>query len=188
MNQQLSPAPEAERAFTEFQLSTIEAMKVLAAAGLYTQLMMIVYSAIDAAGLLDAPLAQVDADGPSFKAWVTKYMAPEFTTDPNPEDLWGARCALLHAFGSESNLSRRAKAREVAAYWGAGDPQKVAARCQQVKTATGSDVVPMELSNFIAVFGRGFGQFALDFAEKCRTDPQWESRARKLVAHYLVST
>ena len=67
---------EAERAFGSFQRSTVEAMKVLAEAGLYTQLMMIMYGAIDAAGLLDAPLGTIDADGETFRDWVDKYMIP----------------------------------------------------------------------------------------------------------------
>ncbi|MBX7133918.1 MAG: hypothetical protein K1X67_14695 [Fimbriimonadaceae bacterium] len=177
---------EAERAFGSFQRSTVEAMKVLAEAGLYTQLMMIMYGAIDAAGLLDAPLGTIDADGETFRDWVDKYMIPGARLQASAADLWGARCALLHAYGAESKLSRNAKVREVAAYWSSSDPSIAQARCDEVKRMTGREVVPVELGALIEAFGAGFAQFASDFAGKCRADKRWEGRARKLVAHYRI--
>ena len=186
MNIRWYTSAEAQRAFDSFQRSTVDAIKVLAEAGLYTQLMMIIYGAIDAAGVLDAPLGKIDADGDTFKAWVDKYMKPGESIAASAADLWGARCALLHAHGAESKLSRNRRVREVVAYWGNSDRAVAQARCAEVKRATGREVVPVELGAFIGAFGAGFARFSSDFAEKCRADKRWEERAGKLVAHYHI--
>lgn len=182
----VDPSADAERAFDRFVRDTITALAVLSEAGLLTQMMIVMYSAIDAAGLLNAPLEQADADGNSFKAWVDEYILKDDKTGLTADDLWGARCAVLHTAGSESRLSRTGKAREVAFFLGHED-EASRTRLFETVAMTGRNLVAVDLNEFIGLFGAGLGRFSEDFAERCRKDPRWEARAAKLLAYYQVA-
>ena len=87
-------------------------------AKLISPALVLVYSGIDAAGGLYAsdPAAPV---GARFIDWVTRYLLPATPKlEASAQDLYGARCGLLHNFSSESNLSRRGGARQVQYAWG----------------------------------------------------------------------
>lgn len=182
----VAPSPDAEFAFNRFVGDTMSAVAVLAQAGLLTQLMVVMYSAIDAAGLLNAPLEQEDADGKSFKAWVDEYILKYSKTGLTADDLWGARCAVLHTAGSESSHSRKGKAREVAFFLGHED-EASRTRLSETVARTGRNLVPVDLTEFIGLFGAGLARFTEDFAARCREDRRWESRAAKLLSYYRVA-
>lgn len=54
-----------------------------------------------------------DAGGADFKAWVNKYLLPQANFLCSADDLWGARCALLHTGTVESRDSKGGKAKKV---------------------------------------------------------------------------
>jgi len=102
-----------------FALDTIEATRIVYERKLFGHLMIFIYSAIDAMGLLDAPPEQTEANGKSFQAWVKKYLLSNPEILFNEIDLWAARCSVLHTFTSQSDLSNRGKARQIQYYSGA---------------------------------------------------------------------
>lgn len=71
------------------------------------------YSSIDIFASLTRPITQEDTSGPIFKAWVQKYMIADTTPRWNADDIWGARCGLLHTFTIQSRSSRQGTAREL---------------------------------------------------------------------------
>lgn len=182
----VDPLADARLAFGRFVGDTSTALTLLFEAGLLTQLMVVMYSAIDAAGLLNAPLEQEDADGKSFKAWVDEYILKNSKTGLTADDLWGARCAVLHTAGSESSHSRKGKAREVAFFLGHED-EASRTRLFETVARTGRNLVPVNLNEFIGMFGAGLARFTEDFAARCREDRRWESRAAKLLSYYQVA-
>ncbi|MEQ1511480.1 MAG: hypothetical protein ABL934_02245 [Lysobacteraceae bacterium] len=107
MNTVVHPALE------RFFLATAEALTTLNEKNLYGEGLVVAYSAIDSLGLLDAPPAQINASGPAFKAWVDKYLIKQKGVTFTSNDLWAARCVVLHTSTSESDLSRAASAKQL---------------------------------------------------------------------------
>ncbi len=85
--------------------------------GLILPGLTLLYTAIDAMAWLSKP-KENDPVGESFQEWVKVYLLASYkgevgTPDQLALDLYGARCAILHAQTAESDLSKKAKAREV---------------------------------------------------------------------------
>lgn len=79
--------------------------------------LILIYAGIDAMSWLAKP-NETDPVGEAFQHWVKAYLLSSYsgeigTADQLAVDLYGARCAILHAQVAESDLSKKAKAREV---------------------------------------------------------------------------
>ncbi len=97
-------------------LSAVDAAGTMFTKRLYGYFLVVVYSTIDTFALLDAPPNQISATGESFKAWTDKYFLPHTDGTYNSIDLWAARCSVMHAFSTVSDLSRSGKARQLQYY------------------------------------------------------------------------
>src|SRR5262245_55863957 len=80
----------------------------------------LMFSSLDALAALTRPVTQQSTDGNVFRDWVSRFMKPETTLSCTSEDLWGARCGVLHLYSPESDLSARNKARRIYYKWSAG--------------------------------------------------------------------
>src|SRR5262249_22204392 len=76
--------------------------------------LILAYSTIDAFASLarNDPEESTSAD---FKAWVGTYLVPgsELEGRVTPDELWAARCGLLHTFGPEARDVRKKGVRRV---------------------------------------------------------------------------
>jgi hypothetical protein len=79
--------------------------------------LVLIYSTMDTMGWLysDDPKANISHN---FKRWVSRYVTTGSSLRCTPDDLWAARCALLHTFTAESKLSDKGKARRLCYAWG----------------------------------------------------------------------
>jgi hypothetical protein len=140
---------------------------------------ILLYTSIDILAALIRPLDQPDTTGEIFKTWVRDFMLKNSSLPCNEEDLWAARCGLLHTFTIQSRNSRQGKAREIHYISDPGfckycqdtlDPKKL----QKVF------VVPNEL---VQTFFSGVAQFI----ESIQTTPGLKSnvlsQAAKLIIH-----
>ncbi len=85
---------------------------------LTTPALILVYSAIDIAGWLDATIER--PPGERFRGWVERYLLPaQPTLECTAEDLWGARCGLVHTMSPDSHQSAKGAARRI--YYSVGD-------------------------------------------------------------------
>jgi hypothetical protein len=83
----------------------------------------LIYSTIDALSALTRPAKQQDTTRKEFIAWVQKYIHPEKTLSCSARDLYGARCGVLHNYGSDSKLRREGNAKALIYKWKGGpDP------------------------------------------------------------------
>ena len=77
----------------------------------------LIYSGIDTLGLLAAPPATVDATGETFQDWCERYLLTRLRSiegsSLTADDLWGARCGVLHTSTPVSTRSRIGSAREI---------------------------------------------------------------------------
>jgi len=83
----------------------------------------LIYSMIDALSALTRPIKQADTDNKVFTAWVKEYIDPENRLRCTAIDLYGARCGVVHNYGSDSRKRREGKAKALIYKWRNGpDP------------------------------------------------------------------
>jgi hypothetical protein len=87
---------------------TAETISLLLKVNRVQQALVIIYSVIDTMAWANKTMGDVQRS--DFIDWVDIYMRPELTLGCTPQDLYGARCALLHSGTTESAMSRNGKA------------------------------------------------------------------------------
>jgi hypothetical protein len=80
--------------------------------------LMILYSTIDNLAYLNRKENHAGVIQEDFKNWTEEYLQPKMHSALTADDLYGARCGVLHAGSSESNKSRRGEANEIFYTWG----------------------------------------------------------------------
>lgn len=89
----------------------------------YIPCLVLLYSGIDVAASLEPNLG--DGVGDRFKKWVDRYMLKSSSLKCTAIDLFAARCAVVHTFTPESDLSKRGKARVMGYAFGAAELDKL---------------------------------------------------------------
>jgi hypothetical protein len=172
----MSSSLTTDQMITNYLSSTVEAIWLLYGKDLYGQLLIIIYSSIDTLGLLDAPPSQSTTSGASFKNWSKKYLL----SDPNIEfsdiDLWAARCAVLHTFTSESNLSKSGKAKELQYYAGDKSSPELMQFVSATKSIDGGKHLPVHFEDLIQAFISGFERFVHDLDTNCTANAAYTDR------------
>jgi hypothetical protein len=117
--------------------------------------MMLLYAALDGAAWLWCPEGSEGKYGDNFRDWVRIYLLKP-TNKVRPEDLWAARCGILHTQGPESNLWRRNEARQI---W-----YQVKDGSARAVLALNSPTLPLFINpvNLTTKFERGFARFLND--------------------------
>src|SRR5687768_16366050 len=70
-------------------------------------------SAIDAMAYLEVPPDQNGVNRSDFVRWVERYIKFPCKEQLSGLELYGARCAMLHNYGTASDLSRKGRCRQV---------------------------------------------------------------------------
>jgi hypothetical protein len=82
--------------------------------------LILIYSGIDSASFLATK--DIDAQvNDRFIAWVNRWMYSTKILPCSAEELYSARCGVVHTFTSDSNLTRNKNVRRVAYSWGSSD-------------------------------------------------------------------
>ncbi len=126
-----------------------------------TPALVLIYSGIDVAGWLYAgdPRASPKA---RFTKWVTRYLLPAEALPVSALELYGARCGLLHNFGSESDLSRRGKVRQIQYARGSSSRETLIEMARNVKMEKQHTALKVE--ELITAFRTGLARFFEDAA------------------------
>lgn len=89
--------------FDQFWMRTVDAIVTLIQANHYQQALVVLYAEIDTLSWVN--LEEGDVSRKDFCNWVSKYLKPEVNLGCTAEDLYAARCALLHSGTAESKMS-----------------------------------------------------------------------------------
>ena len=81
--------------------------------GRYRAVLILAFSAMDAMAFLGMPANKTDVGRKDFIAWAAQYIRFPGSEQLSGEDLYGARCGLLHTYGSDSKLSREGHCRRL---------------------------------------------------------------------------
>jgi hypothetical protein len=80
----------------------------------------LIYSAMDALAALTRPQDANDTTRGEFLDWVKTYLCPIEKLGCSAEDLYGARCGILHTYGPHSRLRRQGAAKALVYKWKGG--------------------------------------------------------------------
>jgi len=79
----------------------------------YRATLLLIFSAMDAMAFLSMPGSQSDVKRHDFVCWTAKYIKFPGSRQLLGAELYGARCGLLHTYGTESQMSREGKCRQL---------------------------------------------------------------------------
>ena len=98
--------------------SIVVAARLCLAYKLFIPCLMLIYSGIDVAGSMTTENGK--ASPTSFKAWVDDYLL-KHVISVHSDELYGARCGIVHTLRADSRLSQQGQARTIAYAWGSHD-------------------------------------------------------------------
>jgi hypothetical protein len=79
----------------------------------YGSTVILILAGIDAMAFLEMSSQQEDVTRKDFIHWANRYIQFDGKDQLTGEDLYGARCAMIHNYGVRSKLSREGKCRMV---------------------------------------------------------------------------
>lgn len=138
----------------QFAMETVDAISHLVRADRWLQALVLLYSAIDT--LAWSNRNEGDVTRSDFCRWVSVYMDPGPQLNCTPDDLYAARCALLHSGAAQSKLSREGNASEL---WYATSPHsipQIQAFAKQVEV----DAKIVYVTALVAAFSEGAMKFS----------------------------
>ncbi len=89
----------------------------------YRACLILIYCGIDAMSYLDMPTNRAEVHTDDFIQWAERYLSPYLknkTTQITGEELYSARCALVHTYGVESRKTKSGSARAIGYAIGGG--------------------------------------------------------------------
>jgi hypothetical protein len=104
---------EAEAQFERKVQQLVAAVETCLAANLWEPTLILLYAGIDAMAWLDRPAGQLDVTENDFVRWAERYLLSSPSPGLTGEDLYGARCGLLHSHTGESRKHRILKVRKL---------------------------------------------------------------------------
>jgi hypothetical protein len=163
----------------KFVTDTLEVLNLLQRSDHQTQLLILLYSAIDTMAWVG--LKENDVTRSDFKTWVDHYLLPGTRLRCNSDDLYSARCGLLHSHTAESSSTSRGKARQI---WYYGKGRSADFIAQQIGNRT--DIVAVRLLDLILAFSNGAFRFIEELAEDSDNSKKAVERASKWL-HWVPS-
>lgn len=135
---------------------------------------ILIYSGIDAMAYLNMPENQDDVIRNDFVNWVERYISFPCREKLTGLDLYGARCGMLHQFGTASRLNREGKCRQIG-YLPECKPEVI----YNPKIST--DLVMLSIKGLADAFFNGIDRFLIALFANSDKAKVAEKRLPKLV-------
>ena len=148
-----------------FGMQTIDAINQLVVANRYLQALVVLYSAIDT--LAWVSLSSGDVTRFDFCKWDDTYLKPEMQVGCTSQDLYAARCAVVHSSAAESRMSREGQASEL---WYSTSSHSID-YLQSYARKVGAKAKVVHFTTLIAAFTFS----VMDFSQELATDPGREA-------------
>ena len=142
---------------------------------------ILILAGIDAMAFLDMPGSQQDVKAADFIAWAERYISLPCKEQVTGEDLYGARCAMLHSYGAFSKMSRNGNCRVVG--WMNESIPEV-----RFDPAIDPNVVLVSIAALKKAFFTGIDTFLVRAFTDVSRIPLLESRLALLVQAYPAPT
>ena len=160
----------------------IEGMKQSLANRFMHSTIVLCYSLIDVMAWLSLPPEKTAVHRGDFIKWSEQYVIPNGSFNCTAEDLYSARCSVLHTMTAESELTREGRAVKIAYTWG-NIPPLSPAQLQE-----GNIIGTMlHLDSLCSAIERGSKQFFANILTDNKQLDTVNSRARKLFVQFETS-
>ena len=116
---------------------------------------ILILSAIDAMAYLSMPEGQEDVTKADFINWADHYIRFPGDEQLTGEELYGARCGMLHSYSVSSRMSREGKCRMIGYVDGSNPPILF-------RPAVSKELVLVSLPAFKTALFQGMDQFLID--------------------------
>lgn len=139
--------------------------------------LVLIYCGIDAMSYLDMPPKQTDVKPYDFIQWAERYLSPNLrnkATQITGEELYSARCALIHTYGVESLKTKCGSARAI--LYNFGGAQSIA-----FDATVAPACVVLELETLRGAFFRAIDKYLMEAYADKQKQPILETRLRKLL-------
>ena len=141
--------------------------------GFSSPALVLTYSAIDIAGSLE----EGRATKRNFIRWVEKYLLPDSDLPCTAEEVWGARCGLVHTHTAESATSRGGTIRQI--YYSNGVSETN--RLRDLVRLRTSNIVVVDVEAMVHAFRTGLRHFVDEIkSDRTRLERVYES-AQKIL-------
>jgi hypothetical protein len=141
---------------------------------------ILLYTSIDILASLTRPENSERTDSGFFKDWVRSYMLTPLAVPCSADDLWGARCGLLHTLTAESDMSR-SKGAKMLNYIG---DDATAKAMQQKHDPTCSHDIFISTHHFVDAFLAACDRFAAEVRSNASLQKRAYSHAAKLMVAF----
>jgi hypothetical protein len=142
-----------EKNFREFE----EAIGLILNARKQVPALILIYSSIDFLAWLNRPSTHPDVVRSDFISWVDRYLLPNSQIRCSSQDLYAARCGVLHSYSAESKLSREGRAKQIWYAWGRAEVKRLQKRIKQ--TRLDSKAVAVHIEDLFNALRSGFVNF-----------------------------
>lgn len=132
--------------------------------------LVLIYSSIDSASWLATDNAGAKV-GERFQRWVTDYMLNKGLLNCTAEELYAARCGLLHTMTPDSTLSRKRGVRTIGYAWGTAMVEKLEA---SMKALSSNKYAADQLEDLNRAFRLGLAEFL----EQAEQEPELKARVQ----------
>ena len=114
--------------------------------------LVLLYSGIDVAASLEP--SSGNGVGDRFEKWVDRYMLQGNSLPCTARELYAARCAVVHTYTPDSNLSKAGKARVIGYAYGKADVNKLDEATMRANRQAGQ--VNVHMGDLIEAFHSGY--------------------------------
>ena len=139
--------------------------------------LILIYCGIDSMAYLSMPAVQTEVRKEDFVQWANQYLCPSLSNgivSVTGDDLYGARCAVVHTFTSESRMTRNGSAKIIGYQYGGGlttffDPK------------VEPNMMLIRLEDFRDIFFNAIDKFLMETYAVQGKQPTLETRLKKLL-------
>ncbi len=133
-----------------------EAIDVCRKLGLSVSTQILLYSGLDTIGALDRQKDKEFGTREDFKKWCDKYFIPNLKyRNCKSEDLYAARCGIVHTLTPESKTVKEGKAKKIFYAWGAHKVEEL----EKYLDSKGYNAVALHMDDMIEAFKKGIDQY-----------------------------
>jgi len=148
---------------------------------------ILLFSTVDSLAALHRHQHNADVTREDFKSWCNLYLVNFLKTKCTGEDLYGARCGVLHTSTAESSRSRQQEAKQIY-YFAEEHPVNNKIPGIVKKSSIAPDFLTIELYNFLEALEKGTCEFFVDVKGKTDKVKLIEERCQKLLTLGFLAT
>ena len=141
--------------------------------------LILIYSSIDSASFL-ASKSLSEPVNKRFKNWVSKWMLSTQKLPCNAEELYSARCGVVHTFTADSSLTQYKQIRRIAYSWGSADSNKLQ---KTLDYGHPGKLVAVQIEDLFESFRIGLADFFESAIKDYDLSKQLEERSNKFFSN-----